>query len=285
MQPKGAAKRSNNKLSRLVEAFNAITEGLLALEPQNRTEVVEALNKAGVNVVRQTKKSLSMADPEGGRNLRLSGGLYDQAYRGGEALCRERQAATDAYRAGREARIQAAQRCYQTGIGLRRDYLLQRYQPPTLQNRSLEDIQHDSARRCVQLGEPSHSHRRPTDGALGLRPHSRRDTERSKPVVSLLTTREDRQQTNLVPNPGGELDDRIRTSLIVSIEEAGRRADRRTLTHRTAAKLDRPAHTLRQAVDRIRQFGQRAVNNLTASIKRTIRQTEKGKSLGRGISR
>ena len=57
------------------EAAQAITRGLLALassgELKTRQDVTEALESAGFEVVRTTKSSISIADPDGGRNIRL----------------------------------------------------------------------------------------------------------------------------------------------------------------------------------------------------------------------
>nr|WP_269707367.1 relaxase/mobilization nuclease domain-containing protein [Klebsiella pneumoniae] len=65
------------------EAAEAITRGLLALassgELKTRQDVTEALESAGFEVVRTTKSSISIADPDGGRNIRLKGAIYEQS--------------------------------------------------------------------------------------------------------------------------------------------------------------------------------------------------------------
>ncbi|HBY0022132.1 relaxase/mobilization nuclease domain-containing protein, partial [Salmonella enterica] len=65
------------------EAAQAITRGLLALassgELKTRQDVTEALESAGFEVVRTTKSSISIADPDGGRNIRLKGAIYEQS--------------------------------------------------------------------------------------------------------------------------------------------------------------------------------------------------------------
>ncbi|WP_428183180.1 protein rep, partial [Enterobacter hormaechei] len=57
-----------------VDVRAAITSGLLALassgELKTRQDVTEALERAGFEVVRTTKSSISIADPDGGRNIR-----------------------------------------------------------------------------------------------------------------------------------------------------------------------------------------------------------------------
>ncbi|HCN5599640.1 TPA: relaxase/mobilization nuclease domain-containing protein, partial [Escherichia coli] len=72
----------NNLPKAKQEAAEAITRGLEALYHagalKTRQDVTEALTAAGFEVVRTTRSSISIADPEGGRNLRLKGALYEQ---------------------------------------------------------------------------------------------------------------------------------------------------------------------------------------------------------------
>ncbi|MGP5481092.1 relaxase/mobilization nuclease domain-containing protein, partial [Pseudomonas helleri] len=62
-----------------------ITDGLLALaaqgEVRSRADVLEKLTGAGFQVARETKSSISIADPDGGKNIRLKGALYERDFR------------------------------------------------------------------------------------------------------------------------------------------------------------------------------------------------------------
>ncbi|MBX4303221.1 relaxase/mobilization nuclease domain-containing protein, partial [Mycobacterium tuberculosis] len=68
------------------EAAETITRGLLMLassgELKTRDDVTGALTAAGFEVVRTTKNSISIADPDGGRNIRLRGAIYEQSFNG-----------------------------------------------------------------------------------------------------------------------------------------------------------------------------------------------------------
>jgi len=269
----------SNLPKRRIEAVKVITEGLLTLEPQNRSEVITALNEGGFNVVRETKKSISIADPEGGRNLRLSGGIYDQAYRGGEELCREREKAKEAYRTGRTERIQEAQRCYRKGIGIRTEHLQQRYAAPKAQDRSLADVRDDSNDRLVQLRD-GHSLMVHADQQPSHR--SRRNTQEREPVGAVH--RSQRQQS-MVQDQGGQLSDRARASAIESIEEAGRRAEQRTRTHRTATATHQSANTISRTVSLAIDVGQRAIERLTTNLKEAYQTIRKTKSHSQGMNR
>ncbi|TYE18413.1 relaxase/mobilization nuclease domain-containing protein, partial [Klebsiella pneumoniae] len=88
------------------KAAQAITDSLETMVAQgmirNRENVVRALENGGLTVVRETKSSLSIADPDGGRNIRLKGALYERDFRFSESLRRDLEAAGTAYRGERE---------------------------------------------------------------------------------------------------------------------------------------------------------------------------------------
>lgn len=116
------------------EAAQAITDGLMMLcqsgAVKTRQDVIEALNTSGFDVVRTTKSSISLADPDGGRNLRLKGAIYEQSFEFGEGLQREIERASDRYREHAEARVQRAREVCQRGIGLKRADNEQRHRRP-----------------------------------------------------------------------------------------------------------------------------------------------------------
>ena len=116
------------------EAAQAITDGLMMLcqsgEVKTRQDVIEALTTSGFDVVRTTKNSISLADPEGGRNLRLQGAIYEQSFEFGEGLQREIERASGRYRENAEARVQRAREVCQRGIELKRADNAQRHRRP-----------------------------------------------------------------------------------------------------------------------------------------------------------
>ncbi|MCH5829166.1 relaxase, partial [Salmonella enterica] len=79
------------------------------------------LESAGMTIARETKSSISIASPDGGKNLRLKGALYERDFRFSESLRGELEAAGATYRDARESRISEAERCYQRGIELKRE--------------------------------------------------------------------------------------------------------------------------------------------------------------------
>ena len=116
------------------EASEAITRGLLGLaaagELKTRQDVTEALERSGFEVVRTTKSSISIADPDGGRNIRLKGALYEQSFNAGEGLRAEIDGAARAYRRDAESRIQRARTVCKNGTERKREENQRRHQRP-----------------------------------------------------------------------------------------------------------------------------------------------------------
>lgn len=116
------------------EAAEAITRSLLALassgELKTRQDVTEALERAGFAVVRTTKNSISLADPDGGRNIRLKGAIYEQSFNAGEGLRAEIESAAAEYRRDAESRLQRARAVCQSGTERKRETNQRRHARP-----------------------------------------------------------------------------------------------------------------------------------------------------------
>jgi hypothetical protein len=115
-------------------ALEAINNGLLNLaqsgELKSRDDVVKALAGAGFTVARQTKNSISIADPDGGKNIRLKGALYEQNFRLSTDLSAEIRAASERYRNSVKDRLQYAREVYKNGFERKCEYHRERYQRP-----------------------------------------------------------------------------------------------------------------------------------------------------------
>lgn len=116
------------------EAAEAITDGLVRLcvagDLKTRQDVIQALTASGFDVVRTTKSSISIADPEGGRNLRLRGAIYEQSFENGDGLQAEIERAGERYRATAEARVRQARDVCQRGTELKRAENQRRHSRP-----------------------------------------------------------------------------------------------------------------------------------------------------------
>lgn len=116
------------------EAVRAITQGLMVLassgELKTRQDVTEALTVAGFEVVRTTRSSISIANPDGGRNIRLKGAIYEQSFNLGERPGAELESAAAIYRRDAESRIQRARGVCKSGTERKREANQQRYPRP-----------------------------------------------------------------------------------------------------------------------------------------------------------
>ncbi|EAQ6918372.1 relaxase [Enterobacter cloacae] len=113
------------------QAAEKITDGLMNLMQQgairSREDVVKQLESYGLSIARETKSSISIADPDGGRNIRLKGMIYERDFKFSEGLRGEIEAAGAGYRAEREARVREAGNVYQRGLEIKFAEHQQRY--------------------------------------------------------------------------------------------------------------------------------------------------------------
>lgn len=116
------------------KAAEQITSGLLALaekgEIKSRADVVQTLTDAGFTVARETKSSISIADPDGGKNLRLKGALYERDFRLSPELRKEIRDASWSYRADVGKRLQEARADLAGAIEIKRAELARRHPIP-----------------------------------------------------------------------------------------------------------------------------------------------------------
>ena len=94
---------------------------------RSREDVVKQLESYGLSIARETKSSISIADPDGGRNIRLKGMIYERDFKFSEGLRGEIEAAGAGYRAEREARVREAGNVYQRGLEIKLAEHQQRY--------------------------------------------------------------------------------------------------------------------------------------------------------------
>jgi len=168
------------------QAATAITDGLLALAQQgevtDRASVVATLERSGFTVSRQTKSSISITPPDGGKPLRLKGAIYEQNFDHSAGLREAIEAASERYQRERTERIQAARTTLTEGIRTKREYNRGRYPRP----------------------EPEANQTRPQRLALDAdQPHPDRDSERRPTLVDRPADRIERSpDTATAPNIG-----------------------------------------------------------------------------------
>lgn len=101
----------------------AVVSGIVT----NREGVVQYLEESGVEIARESKQSISIKNPDGGRNIRLKGAIYERNFQFSRALSEEIRERSRDYQSRIGERLSGAQERYQYGIEKRREYLEQRY--------------------------------------------------------------------------------------------------------------------------------------------------------------
>ena len=118
----------------------AITEGLHALIIEgaitNREGVVQALKDGGFEIARETDRAISIKNPTGKRNIRLTGGLYERDFNFSREVQNTVTAASTDYRARSTERYDAAKQLYDSEITRKRDYHQARHGKPQLEQRA-----------------------------------------------------------------------------------------------------------------------------------------------------
>lgn len=272
------------------EAAQKITEGLIALSPENRSQVISALSDAGFEVSRQTKKSISIADPEGGRPLRLSGGIYEQSYRGGEQLCQERERAAREYREGREARVREAEERYSRGIERRSADLHKRYPARAVEDRSMETVAMDSISRRDALRNDHHS----MDNSMATDRGQLRDRgcpEEPSGSMGVLPQNADKQKSQLVFDQGEiNHDDRTRDSITERIRETERSAERikqscdePTRTDRSISRISRALQSFNRHCDTVIQSCRSVAERVSEYVREQRQERSRGHDRGMSL--
>ncbi|ENJ6456276.1 relaxase/mobilization nuclease domain-containing protein, partial [Escherichia coli] len=111
----------------------SVTRGIDALyhvgEIKGRQDVIQALTEAGLEVVRVMRSSISIADPNGGKNIRLKGAFYEQSFTDGRGVREKAERESRIYRDNAERRVQQARKICKQGCDIKRDENQRRYSP------------------------------------------------------------------------------------------------------------------------------------------------------------
>ena len=124
------------------EAAETITRSLTPLFEvgaiTNRTSIIQHLQAAGLTVARETKSSISIADPGGGKNIRLKGKIYERDFEFSENSRAALEARSHEYRENRRHRIEQNRAIYKSAYAEKRERNQQRYKRPRIDNLVLD---------------------------------------------------------------------------------------------------------------------------------------------------
>lgn len=116
------------------QARQAITEGLTALVAEgvikSRDDVVQSLKDGGFEIARETPKAISIKNPQGDRNIRLTGGLYERDFKFSREIQAEVRQDSREYRERARQRYESAKQLYDSETQRKRDYHQERHGRP-----------------------------------------------------------------------------------------------------------------------------------------------------------
>ena len=132
------------------EAREAITEGLKSMVANglitNRNDVIQTLQDGGFEVARETDKAISIKNPSGGRNIRLTGGLYERDFKFSPELQETVERDSSAYRDNATGRLREATRVLYEELDRKRDYHHTRHGEPKREANQVERELGDASR-------------------------------------------------------------------------------------------------------------------------------------------
>ncbi|PAT62116.1 relaxase/mobilization nuclease domain-containing protein [Psychrobacter sp. JB193] len=145
------------------EAREAITEGLKNLVAEglisSRSDVIETLQDAGFEIARQTDKAVSIKNPSGGRNIRLTGGLYERDFRFSQEVQAEVERDSESYRNHVRRRFNEATRVLYKELERKREYHQARHGEPRREANQIAGNVRAAQRRHQHLTSQSHLQR------------------------------------------------------------------------------------------------------------------------------
>lgn len=284
---------SNNLPKDRQEAAEAITRGLLELGVENRAQVVAALSGFGLEVVRETKRNISIKVTEGGLNLRLKGVIYDENFRGGQELRAAREDAERGYREGRNQRVREAEGRYREGIRIRADYLRERYPKPEPQALDAQHIARASTDRASDIRNAGN------ERGLGLvrvreqdaAPSHHRDNGGRGEVgeVSADLPRPERQgseKTHVLPVGVEDYEpESVRANALRIAKSTRDRATERAQSNELHATGDRPASRIAQTVGELAARFNQSFERAREFVREKISQIVPERSNSKGMER
>lgn len=279
------------------EASHAITNGLLNLavsgELKNRADVVSSLENAGFTIARTTTKSISIADPDGGRNIRLKGSLYEQDFKFGAELRTDIEAASQHYRKESANRIREAREVYQRGVEIKREENQRRHPRPRItpeQDRSQNmdmgttDPHHSITRQLGRDLDTGRDDNQELENHQSAKPNLERiGSERGEDSIHPMRgqqalvledrhRRERLRKKRPIPDTRGLLNDRTRNPIIERLEKLGDTIQRAAENFRTSAgELEKHVRTY---IEREQDIGQAsaALKQSSTELEQTARE-------------
>lgn len=171
--------------------LNQIEIGLV----KNRSDAVMALENAGFIITRQAKNTISIKDPNGGKNIKLKGEIYESTFQFSREHASRVRAAQAVYNAKRPEKLERNEETFRDLLSKKREFNRKLYQACREKNRPALRSLEESNRLNVPLShiqdaeiQRSHSlnhgdiHRRDGGSSLLDREHGERKCPADNPT-------------------------------------------------------------------------------------------------------
>lgn len=202
---------------------NEVNLGAIA----NRDDVINKLQSYGLEIARETKSSISIKDPDGGKNIRLKGALYERNFKGSADVTAEITRAIESYQRGRNERLSRAKETFANAHQAKRKANHERYRQHGSQSAGTPD-KHNLQRVTGVSSWPD----------LRDRTHARRDnrhTEIQHSVIKQVVDKNDRRESRV--SAGIEAVIRAVRTAVRRSSETGKRLSRaNNFAHQARAK-------------------------------------------------
>lgn len=121
----------------------------------SRQDVIDLLTSSGFDIARITDKSISIADPQGGRNLRLKGAIYEKEFAGiSPRITAELTARATSYERELTERADTARKRLETAITERAEYNAKRYRGATARShQDQRSVDYSADERLLRTNE------------------------------------------------------------------------------------------------------------------------------------
>ena len=181
---KKAAETINEALSSMV------AEGLIT----SRDDVVKVLKEGGFELARETPNSISIKSPEGGRNIRLKGSIYERNFKPSEQTAEEIERNSRAYAASANERLATARETYLKASEIKRAANNKRYPRAASENKGSSTLQelHDANTVRVSVNQRS------SELHSDLQVHSVQDSSELDGLREVSP--QPRRKTNILPD-------------------------------------------------------------------------------------
>ena len=222
-------------------------EGIKSGAIEDRNDIIQTLETAGFKIARTTPKSISIEDPDGGRNIRLKGEIYEQTFRNDGQYRESNKREIEAFRATSRSNLQSTIEKHREYVGKKSEFHRGKYK------RAYEENVKDNSKEL--------------DGLDIIRSHNISDSfgdRISTGKENIITSAADKESGKSIADSGqlGNLDSGGGRREISDISQGNNTGDRLSSGRQGIREAegegidnDRNRKTL---IDSIRGFGERA---------------------------